>query len=187
MFLGLIQYVLACSVLCPYFFLAYWMTHDLVDLCFKLMWILWRKVCEWLEASNRWLILSLPNMCLMRWVGYTMMLSECLLLVLFLIMELTLDFADFLGTSNGSCWFHQKDFGGKDQEPWTWESSIWSSILHKSRGGSRRSSCKRTRSPNDVWPVFLIFFLQNKRKCSLDNLILQSMFSSLSLELPWIM
>ena len=134
MFLGPIWYVLACSILCPYFFLAYWMTHDLVDLCFKLMWILWRKVCEWLEASNRWLVLSLPNMCSMRWAGYAMMLSKCLLLGLFLMMELTLDFTDFSSTLNESCWFRQKDFGGKDQEPWTWEPSVWSLILHKSRG-----------------------------------------------------
>ena len=132
-FLGPIRYVLACSVLCPYFFLAYWMAHDLVNLRFRLMWILWRKVCEWLEACNLWLVLSLPNMCSMRRVRYAMMLSECLWLGLFLMMELTLDFADFLGTSNGSCWFSQKNFGGKDQEPWTWEPSIWSSILCKSR------------------------------------------------------
>ena len=79
------------------------MAHDLVDLCFRLMWILWRKVCKLLEAYNRWLVLNLPNMCSIRRAGYAMKLSECLLLGLFLMMELTLDFADFSGTSNGSC------------------------------------------------------------------------------------
>ena len=49
-----------------------------------------------------------------------------------------------------------------------------------SRGGSKRSSRRRTQSSNDVRLVFL-FFLQKKRKCSLDNLVLFSMFSSLSL------
>ena len=47
-----------------------------------------------------------------------------------------------------------------------------------SRSGSRRSSYRRTRSPNDARLVCLVF-LQNKRKCSLDNLVLFSMFSSL--------
>ena len=37
---------------CPYFFLAYWMAHDLIDLCFRLMLILWRKVWKWFEACN---------------------------------------------------------------------------------------------------------------------------------------
>ena len=55
------------------------------------------------STCNRWLVLSLPNMCSMRRAGYAMMLFECLLLGLFLMMELTLDFADFSGTSNGSC------------------------------------------------------------------------------------
>ena len=132
-FLGSIWYVLAFLFLCPYSFLAYWMAHNLVDLCFKLMWILWRKACRWLETCNCWLVLSPPNMCSMRRVGYAMMLSECLWLGLFLMMELTLDFADFSSTSNGSCWFHQKDFEGEDQEPRTWKSLEWSSIFHKSR------------------------------------------------------
>ena len=39
----------------------------------------------------------------MRRAGYAMMLSECLLLGLFLMMELTLDFANFSGTPNGNC------------------------------------------------------------------------------------
>ena len=47
-----------------------------------------------------------------------------------------------------------------------------------SRGGLRRSSCRQTRSPNDARLVCLVF-LQNKRKCSLDNLVLFSMFRSL--------
>ena len=132
-FLGSIWYVLAFLFLCPYSFLAYWMAHNLVDLCFKLMWILWRKACRWLETCNCWLVLSPPNMCSMRRAGYAMMLSECLWLGLFLMMELTLDFADFSSTSNGSCWFHQKDFEGEDQEPRTWKSLEWSSIFHKSR------------------------------------------------------
>ena len=102
-FLGPIQYVLTFLFLCLHFFLAYWMAHDMVNLCFRLMWILWRKACEWLEACNRWLVLSPPNMCSMRRAGYAMMLSECLWLRLFLLMKLTLDFPDFLGTSNGSC------------------------------------------------------------------------------------
>ena len=55
-----------------------------------------------------------------------------------------------------------------------------------SRGGSKRSSRKWTQSPNDARLVCLVF-LQNKRKCSLDNLVLFSMFSSLSLVSPWIM
>ena len=132
-FLGPIWYILTFLFLCPYFFLAYWMAHDLVNLCFKFMWILWRKACRWLEACNRWLVLSPLNMCSMRWAWYAMMLSECLWLRLFLMMKLTLDFADFSGTSNGSCWYYQKNFKGKDKEPRTWKSSVWSSIFHKSR------------------------------------------------------
>ena len=38
-----------------------------------------------------------------------------------------------------------------------------------------------------MFDFYFYFFLQNKRKCSLDNLVLISMFSSLSLELPLIM
>ena len=60
------------------------MAHDLVDLCFRLMLILRRKVCKWSEACNCWLALSLPNTWSMRWARYAMMLSECLLLGLFI-------------------------------------------------------------------------------------------------------
>ena len=35
--------------------------------------------------------------------------------------------------------------------------------------------------------LYFSFFLQNKRKCSIDNLVLISMFSFLSLESLWIM
>ena len=35
-----------------------------------------------------------------------------------------------------------------------------------------------------MFDLYFYFFLQNKRKCSLDNLVLTCMFSSLSLELP---
>ena len=38
-----------------------------------------------------------------------------------------------------------------------------------------------------IFDVYFQFFLQNKRKCSIDNLLLTCMFSSLSLELPLIM
>ena len=94
-FLGPIRYVLAFLFLWPYFFLAYWMAHDLVDLCFRLMWILWRKSCRWLEACNRWLVLSPSKMCLMTWARYAKMLFECLWLRLFLMMKLTLGLTDF--------------------------------------------------------------------------------------------
>ena len=79
------------------------MVLNLVELCFRLMWILWRKACRLLEACNCWLVLNPPNMCSMMQAGYAMLLSECLLLELCLMVELTLDFADFSGTSNGNC------------------------------------------------------------------------------------
>ena len=69
---------------CLHFFLAHWMAHDLVDMCFRLMLILWRRVCKWSEACNYWLVLSLPNMWSMRRARYAIMLSGCLLLGLFL-------------------------------------------------------------------------------------------------------
>ena len=58
----------------------------------------------WMIGGLRhWLVLNPPNMCLMMRAGYAMLLFECLWLELCLIVELTLDFADFLGTSNGNC------------------------------------------------------------------------------------
>ena len=117
MFLGSIRYVLECSVLCPYFFLAWWvvlnlMTLDLANLCFRLMWILLRRACRWLEACSHWLTLNPPNMCSMMRVGYAMLLFECLWLELCLIVELTPDFANFLGPSNGNCWHYHKSIRG---------------------------------------------------------------------------
>ena len=38
-----------------------------------------------------------------------------------------------------------------------------------------------------MYDLYISFFMQKKRKCFLDNLVLLSMFSSLSLESPWIM
>ena len=38
-----------------------------------------------------------------------------------------------------------------------------------------------------MYDLYISFFLQKKRKCFLDNLVLFPMFSSLSLESPWIM
>ena len=38
-----------------------------------------------------------------------------------------------------------------------------------------------------IFYMYFLFFLQNKRKCSLDYLVLTCMLSSLSLELPLIM
>ena len=45
-----------------------------------------------------------------------------------------------------------------------------------SKGGLRWSSRRQTWSPNDVWFMFLIF-LQNKKKCSLDKLVLISVLA----------
>ena len=157
MFLGLIWCVLECSVLCPFS----WMDFNLVELCFKLMWILWKKVCRWLEACGHWLVLSPPNMWSMILTGYAMLFSEYLWLEPCLIVTLTFDFADFLGTLNGNHWQYQKNFGEKNQEPRTWKSLVPEG--GSSRGRSRRSSCKRTWSPNDVWVVFLFSY---KRKGS---------------------
>ena len=131
-FLGPIRYVLEFSILHPYFFLAWRMALDLANLCFRLMWILWKKACGWLEACNHWLALNRPNMCLLMRVGYAMLISECFWLELCLIVELMPDFTDFLGTLNGNCWHYQKNFRGKDQEPQTWKSSIWFSLFCKS-------------------------------------------------------
>ena len=38
-----------------------------------------------------------------------------------------------------------------------------------------------------MYDLYISFFLQKKRKFFLDNLVLFPMFSSLSLESPWIM
>ena len=114
MFFGPIRYVLAFLFLYPYSFLAWWMAFNLVRLCLRLMWILWKKACGWLEAYNHWLALSPPNMCLMMRAGYAMLLFECLWLELCLIVELTTDFANFSGTLNGNCWHYQKSFRAKD-------------------------------------------------------------------------
>ena len=105
-FLGPIRYVLEFSILHPYFFLAWRMALDLANLCFRLMWILWKKACGWLEACNHWLALNRPNMCLLMRVGYAMLISECFWLELCLIVELVPDFTDFLGTLNGNCWHY---------------------------------------------------------------------------------
>ena len=58
-------------------------------------------------------------MCSMIQVGYAMLFFECLWLEPCMIVELTPDFADFLGTLNGNCGHYKKNFKGKDQEPRT--------------------------------------------------------------------
>ena len=92
------------------------MDSNSVELCFRLIWILWKKACGWLEACIHWLVFSPPNFRSMILTGYTMLLSEHLWLELCLIVSLTLDFADFLSTSNGNCWLYQESFRGKDKE-----------------------------------------------------------------------
>ena len=52
MSLGLIRCILESLVPCSHFFLAHWIAHDLVDLCFRLMLILWKKACRWSEVCN---------------------------------------------------------------------------------------------------------------------------------------
>ena len=74
---------------------------------------------QMIGGCSYWLALNPPNMCSMMRAGYTMLLSECLWLELCLIVELTLDFTDFIGISNGNCWHYQKSFRGKNQEPRT--------------------------------------------------------------------
>ena len=188
MFLGLIRYVLEYSVLCLYFFLTGWVALNLLELCFRLMWIWWKKACGWLEACSHWLALSPPNMWSMILTGYAMLLSVYLWLEFCLIVTLTFDFVDFSGTLNGNYWLYQEslELENRQYDPRFFASQEGNTEGGSSRGGSRRSSHRRTQSPNDAWLVFL-FFLQNKRKCSLDNLVLFTMFSSLSLASPWIM
>ena len=55
-----------------------------------------------------------------------------------------------------------------------------------SRGGSRRSSQNRPGVPM-MFDLYFNFSYKNGKKCSLDNLVLFPMFSSLSLESPRIM
>ena len=58
---------------------------------------------QMIGGCSYWLALNPPNMCSMMRAGYAMLLFECLWLELFLIVELTPDFANFLGPSNGNC------------------------------------------------------------------------------------
>ena len=149
---------------CPYFFLACWMAHNLVDLCFRLMLILWRKICIWSKDCNYWLVLNLPNMWSMRRARYAMMLSECLFLGLFIDN----------GHSTWLCWLFRwvewqqliplKELWKKGSETlnlrtismilWFYASQEGNTEGGSFRGGLRRSSRRRTRSPNDVWFVF---------------------------------
>ncbi|KAL0001954.1 hypothetical protein SO802_015735 [Lithocarpus litseifolius] len=64
----------------------------------RLMWILWRKACGWLEACSHWLILNPLNICSMIPAGYALLLSGYLSLELCLTVELTPNSAKFSGT-----------------------------------------------------------------------------------------
>ena len=175
MFLGPIWYVLEFSILCPYFFLAWWMSLNLVELFFRSMWIWWKKAYRWLEAYNHWLALSPPNMCSMIQAGYAMLFFECLRLELcMIVMETT-------NTTRRTLEERIKNLKLENcqYDPHFFASQEGNTEGGSFRGGSRRSSCRQTQSPNDVWLLFL-FFLQKKRKCSLDNLVVFPMFSSLS-------
>ena len=86
-----------------------------------------------------------------------MMLSECLLLGLFLMMELTLDFANFSGTSSFDSArrtleerIRNLELKNCQYDPQFFISQEANTEGSSSRGGSRRSSRKRAPSLNDV-------------------------------------
>ena len=87
-------------------------------------------------------------MCLMIRTGCAMLLSECLWLELCLIVELTPNFANFLGTSNKN--IKSLELENRQYDPCFFASQEGNIEGGSSRGGSRRSSHKQTRSPNDV-------------------------------------
>ena len=93
--------------------LAFWMALTLVNLCFRLIWILWKKAHGWLHACNRWLALNPYNMFSIIRTGYFMLLSKYLFLELYLIVESTHDSADFSGTGKGNSRCYQNDFRRK--------------------------------------------------------------------------
>ena len=172
------------------------MAHDLVDLCFRLILILWRKVCRWSEACNCWLVLSLPDMWSMKWAGYKIMLSKYLLLGLFLIMDLTLVFADFFKWVGWRWLIPLEDLWRKGSGTLNLRtvSMILDSMqvkreipkvapLEVGRGDLHAG---RPEVPM-MFDLYFKFFLQNKKKCYLGNLVLISIFSSLSLEMTLIM
>ena len=167
MFLSWIWYVLECLVLCPYVFLAYWMALNPVELCFRLMWILWRKACRWLKACNRWLVLNLLNMCSMMRAGYAMLLSECLCLNCAWWWDqhsiLQTFQAHRMETADATKRTLEERIRGLEVENHQYDPRFFSSQEGNtkggsSRGGSRRSSRWRTWSSNNVWLVFFFFF-----------------------------
>ena len=46
-----------------------WVICELVNLCFRLGMILWKKLCGWLEVCSLWHALNLLNLFSMKWTG----------------------------------------------------------------------------------------------------------------------